>query len=58
MKLLYAEDEISMSEAVVDILTYHHPNPFVWASCWQGFAPCYAAGKSSHRTSFDVATYR
>ena len=24
MKLLYAEDEISMSEAVVDILTYHH----------------------------------
>ena len=23
MKLLYAEDEISMSEAVVDILTYH-----------------------------------
>lgn len=24
MKLLYAEDEIGMSEAVVDILTYHH----------------------------------
>ena len=24
MKLLYAEDEISMSEAVVDILTYHN----------------------------------
>lgn len=24
MKLLYAEDEVSMSEAVVDILTYHH----------------------------------
>ena len=24
MKLLYAEDEIRMSEAVVDILTYHH----------------------------------
>ena len=24
MKLIYAEDEISMSEAVVDILTYHH----------------------------------
>lgn len=24
MKLLYAEDERSMSEAVVDILTYHH----------------------------------
>lgn len=23
MKLLYAEDEISMSEAVTDILTYH-----------------------------------
>ena len=23
MKLLYAEDEVSMSEAVVDILTYH-----------------------------------
>lgn len=23
MKLLYAEDERSMSEAVVDILTYH-----------------------------------
>ncbi len=23
MKLLYAEDEISMSEAVADILTYH-----------------------------------
>lgn len=23
MKLLYAEDEPSMSEAVVDILTYH-----------------------------------
>ena len=23
MKLLYAEDEISMSEAVVDILSYH-----------------------------------
>lgn len=23
MKLLYAEDEKSMSEAVVDILTYH-----------------------------------
>lgn len=26
MKLLYAEDEISMSEAVVDILTYHKYN--------------------------------
>lgn len=24
MKLLYAEDEISMSEAVCDILTYHN----------------------------------
>ena len=24
MKLLYAEDEISMSEAVVDILTFHN----------------------------------
>ena len=24
MKLLYAEDEVSMSEAVVDILTYHN----------------------------------
>ena len=24
MKLLYAEDEISMSEAVVDILAYHN----------------------------------
>ena len=24
MKLLLAEDEISMSEAVVDILTYHN----------------------------------
>ena len=24
MKLLYAEDEISMSEAVTDILTYHN----------------------------------
>lgn len=23
MKLLFAEDEVSMSEAVVDILTYH-----------------------------------
>lgn len=23
MRLLYAEDEVSMSEAVVDILTYH-----------------------------------
>lgn len=23
MKLLYAEDEVSMSEAVVDILTFH-----------------------------------
>ncbi len=23
MKLLYAEDEIAMSEAIVDILTYH-----------------------------------
>ncbi len=23
MKLLYAEDEMSMSEAVVDILTFH-----------------------------------
>ncbi|MDO5403751.1 MAG: response regulator transcription factor [Eubacteriales bacterium] len=26
MKLLYAEDEISMSEAVVDVLTYHKYN--------------------------------
>lgn len=26
MKLLYAEDEVSMSEAVVDILTYHKYN--------------------------------
>ena len=24
MKLLYAEDEAAMSEAVVDILTYHN----------------------------------
>ena len=24
MKLLYAEDEISMSEAIVDILEYHN----------------------------------
>ena len=24
MKLLFAEDEVSMSEAVTDILTYHH----------------------------------
>ena len=24
MKLLFAEDEIAMSEAVTDILTYHH----------------------------------
>ncbi len=24
MKLLYAEDEVSMSEAVTDILTYHN----------------------------------
>ena len=24
MKLLFAEDEVAMSEAVTDILTYHH----------------------------------
>ena len=24
MRILYAEDEVSMSEAVTDILTYHH----------------------------------
>ena len=24
MKLLYAEDEVSMSEAIVDILEYHN----------------------------------
>ncbi len=35
MKLLYAEDERSLSEAVVDILAYHKFIVDAVKTCWQ-----------------------
>ena len=52
MKLLFAEDEISLSEAVVDILTYH--NYQVDAVYDGADALAYARAEAYDGMSFDV----